>query len=69
MEVSSGANDGSAGTDLEREALKRKRRIEAMRQLKEQQQQDPGASQESVESHKLPRYSSISKRMSERMRD
>lgn len=68
MEVSSGANDGSAGTDLEREALKRKRRIEAMRQLKEQQQ-DPGASQESVESHKLPRYSSISKRMSERMRD
>lgn len=54
MDVTSEGNDGATSANLESEALKRKRRLESMRQLKEHTQQGP--SQETEEQHKLPRY-------------
>lgn len=44
--------------NLEDEALKRKKRIEALRQLKEQQEQARQSSTE-AQQQQLPRYSSI----------
>lgn len=49
-----------SAANLENEALKRKKRIEAMRQLKEQQEQGRQLSTE-AQQQPLPRYSSINK--------
>lgn len=67
MDVSSEGGDASAGTNLEGEALKRKRRLEAMRQLREQEQQS--RSQGAEEQLKLPRYPSINKCISNKSRE
>lgn len=55
-ETATGSEAMSA--NLENEALKRKKRIEALRQLKEQQEQARQSSTE-AQQQQLPRYSSI----------
>lgn len=53
------AREQEEAANLENEALKRKKRIEALRQLKEQQEQTRQSSTESQQ-QSLPRYPSIS---------
>ena len=54
------AGEEAAAASLESEAIKRKRRIEAMRQLKEQQDQTR-QSDGDAQQQQLPRYPSINK--------